>query len=503
MPRPRFARPLSLATAAAAAAWLAGCAVGPDYVRPPVEVPAAYKEGADWKTAEPRPVDSGRPWWEWYGDETLNSLVVAANASNQTIRQAEAQYRQARAIVDQARSGYYPSIGASLSAGRGVSTTTGQDSTGFGASLSASWEPDLWGAVRRQVESGEAGAVSSADSLAAARLSIQSSLAQDYLQLRYVDVQRDLFANTIAAYARALRLTQAQYAAGIVLRSDVALADTQLKTAQATAVDLEAQRAQFEHAIAILTGRPPAAFSLAAVSPADQFQARLPSIPRTLPSELLEHRPDIAASERLAAEANANIGVAKAAYFPLLNLSATGGGAAGTIAALIDTPTRVWSLGASLAQTVFDGGLRRARTAQAVAAYDVAVAQYRQTVLNGFQQVEDDLANLAVLERETALQDQAVAAAQLAERLALAQYRGGTATYLSVVTAQTLALSNERTAVQLRSRQLTTSVALVAATGGGWSPTSDGLAAVSPAASAASSSTTAPPVSTASTSSGN
>jgi NodT family efflux transporter outer membrane factor (OMF) lipoprotein len=233
------------------------------------------------------------------------------------------------------------------------------------------------------------------------------------------------------------------------------------------------------------------------VSPADKFQARMPAIPLSLPSELLEGRPDIAAAERRAAAANANIGVAKAAYYPSLSLSAGGGLSAGTVAMLLDTPGRAWSLGAALAQSVFDGGLRRAHTAQAVAAFDVAVAQYKQTVLNGFQQVEDDLATLSVLERETALQDEAVTAARLAEQLALAQYRGGTASYLSVVTAQTLALSNQRTAVQLRSRQLTTSVALIAATGGGWSPAGISLGTAAPPAPPS-----APPLSTASTSPG-
>jgi len=315
--------------------------------------------------------------------------------------------------------------------------------------------------------------------------------------LRYIDVQRELYANTTTAYARALKLTQAQYAAGVVLRSDVALAETQLKTAQAQAVDLEAQRSQLEHAIAILMGRPPASFALPATSPADRFQARMPTIPGSLPSDLLESRPDIAAAERRAALANANIGVAKAAYYPSFALSANGGVTAATVASLLDAPSRVWSLGVVLAQTLFDGGLRRAHTAQAIAAFDAAVAQYKQTVLNGFQQVEDDLATLRVLERETALQDEAVTAARLAEQLALAQYRGGTANYLSVVTAQTLALSNQRTAVQLRSRQLTTSVALIAATGGGWSPASDGLVPIAPVASSSS------PVSTASTSPGN
>ncbi|MEO8923086.1 MAG: efflux transporter outer membrane subunit [Caldimonas sp.] len=493
--RSRLPAPIpALLLAVVAASLLAGCAVGPSYVRPQVDVPAAYKEGNGWKVAEPRPVDSRRPWWESYGDETLNALVASANAANQNIHQAEAQYRQARAIADAARAGFYPSVGASVSASRGTSTTTGRDSTSFGAGLSANWQPDFWGGVRRAVESGEAGAAASADDLAAARLSIQTALTEDYLQLRYIDVQRELYANTTAAYARALKLTRAQFAAGVVLRSDVALAETQLKTAQAQGVDLDAQRAQLEHAIAILTGRPPGSFALTAVSPADKFQARMPAIPLSLPSELLERRPDIAAAERRAAAANANIGVAQAAYYPTLSLGAGGSLSAGTVAMLLDTPSRVWSLGATLAQSVFDGGLRRARTAQAVAVFDLAVAQYKQTVLNGFQQVEDDLATLSVLDRETALQDEAVTAARLAEQLALAQYRGGTASYLSVVTAQTLALSNQRTAVQLRSRQLTTSVALIAATGGSWSPASErpGAAAVP----------SSPPVSTASTSPG-
>ena len=498
MPCPRFQRPPLRLVAVVAAAALASCAVGPDYVRPTVEVPADYKEGAGWKTAEPRAVDSRQAWWESYGDETLNALVVAANAANQNIRQAEAQYRQAKALADAARAGYFPNVGAGVSAGRGVSTVTGADATSFSAGLSGSWEPDLWGGVRRAVEAGEAGAAASSDDIAAARLSIQSAVAQDYLQLRYIDVQRELYANTNIAYAKALKLTQAQYAAGVAQRSDVALAQTQLKTAQAQGVDLDAQRSQLEHAIAILLGRPPTSFSLAVISPADQFQARMPAIPGSLPSELLERRPDIAAAERLAAQANANIGVAKAAYYPALTLSASGAGGGATFASLLDAPSRVWSLGATLAQTLFDGGLRRARTAQAVAAFDVTVAQYKQTVLNGFQQVEDDLATLRVLAQETALQDEAVTAARLAEQLALAQYGGGTASYLAVVTAQTLALSNQRTAVQLRSRQLTTSVALIIATGAGWSPGIDNSAAARPTAAPSS-----PPTSTASTSPGN
>lgn len=328
----------------------------------------------------------------------------------------------------------------------------------------------MWGGVRRAVEAGDAGTQASADDLAGARLSIQATLAQDYWQVRVLDLQRDLYAGTTAAYAKALELTQHQYAAGVVLRSDVALAQSQLKTAEAQAVDLEAQRSQLEHAIAVLTGQAPVSFSLPPLpaGSATAFQAQLPATPPGLPSELLERRPDIAGAERRVQAANANIGVAKAAFFPQLVLSASGGFNGARMASLFNTPGRVWSLGAALAQTVFDGGLRRAHSDQAVASYDAAVAQYKQTVLSGFQQVEDNLATLRVLAQESVVQADAVSASQLAERLALTQYRGGTATYLSVVTAQTLSLSNERTAAQLLGRQLAASVALIAATGGGW-----------------------------------
>jgi len=453
----------------AVAVLLSACAAGPDYVRPTLALPAAYKEDGPWKTAEPRPADSRQPWWESYRDPTLNTLMQDAERANQSIRQAEAQYRQARAIADAARAALWPSVGANAGAQRALTNTNGiKEGNSYSLGLAASWEPDLWGSVRRSIESGEAGAQAGADDLAAAHLSIQAALAQDYLQLRITDLQRDLYAATIEAYTRALKLTQAQHAAGVTLLSDVALAESQLTTAQAQAVDLEAQRSQLEHAIAILTGRTPADFSLAPASTAQPFDAQLPAAPGGLPSQLLERRPDIAAAERRAALANANIGVARAAYFPTLQLNASGGFSAAGLGSLFDTPSRVWSLGAALAQTLFDGGLRRAHDAQAVAAYDAAVAEYKQTVLTGFQQVEDNLATLRILDREADLQAKAIAASQLAERLALSQYRAGTASYLSVVTAQTLSLSNQRTAVQLRGRQLAASVSLVTATGGGW-----------------------------------
>jgi len=470
--------------ALAAALLLSACAAGPDYVRPTLPVPDAYKEAGDWKPAEPRPAASGLAWWQAYGDPVLDGLEADAARANQNIRQAEAAYRQAKALADADRAGLFPSLALDAGAQRARTNTSGiKVGNGYSVGLAASWEPDLWGGVRRQVEAGNAGAQASEDDLAAARLSIQTTLAQDYLQLRVADQQRDLYDATIEAYGKALKLTRAQHAAGVALQSDVALAEAQLAQAQAAAVDLQAVRAQLEHAIAVLTGRAPAQFSLAA-APANQALAlTMPATPAGLPSALLEHRPDIAAAERRAAAANAGIGVARAAYFPQLTLSASGGFSAAALGNLFDAPARVWSLGAALAQTVFDGGLRSARTAQAQAAYDVAVAQYKETVLGGFQQVEDQLALLRLLDQEATLQDQAVRASQQAERLALAQYRAGTASYLGVVTAQTLSLNNQRSAVQLRGRLVAASIALVAATGGGWSASDPTAVAATPAAS--------------------
>lgn len=466
-------------------ALLAGCSVGPDYVRPAVDLPVGYKETGPWKTAEPKPIDSHQQWWEAYGDPTLNALVTQANQANQTVQRAEALYRQARATLDASSAGLYPTLGVNAAATRGRTNNNGTSrlANTFSVGPSASWELDLWGAIRRAVEASTATRQSSGDDLAAARLSIQATLAQNYLQLRVIDRLRDLYSRTTAAYERSLKLAQAQYAAGTALRSDVALADTQLKTATALAIDLDAQRAVLEHAIAILTGRAPAGFSIPAIAANAPLPFKMPEIPTGLPSDLLERRPDIASAERLAAAANANIGVARAAYFPRLILSASGGYAGPDFADLISTPTRVWSLGSTLAATLFDGGLRKARDAQALAVYDAAVAQYKQVILTGFQEVEDNLSNLRVLARETEVQDQAVQSAQLAEQLALNQYRAGTATYTAVVTAQTLSLTNQRTAAQLLSRQLVASVLLIKATGGGWNtglPVTDHLQALAP-----------------------
>ncbi len=468
-------------TALVLAALLGGCAVGPDYARPTLDLPQAYKEAGPWKLAAPRQIDDHQPWWEAYGDPVLNALMVQANAANQTIQQAAAQYRQAQATAEVARASLWPTIGAQAGASRAQTNTNGVQRLGnsYSAGLNASWEADLWGRIRRGAEAGEANAQASAASLAAARLSIQATLAQDYLQLRVTDLQKDLYRRTVAAYTRSLQLSTHQYEAGTALRSDVAQAETQLRAAQAQLIDLDDTRNQLEHAIAMLIGKAPAQFSLPALPPAAasdsaidanaaRLQGSLPQIPVGLPSELLERRPDIANAERLAAAANANIGVARAAYFPTLTLSASGGYNSLAFANLFNTPSRVWSLGSALAETLFDGGARSARNEAAVAAYDAAVAQYKQTVLGGLQEVEDKLSTLRVLDQESTVQAQAVQSAQLAERLAMRQYEAGTVTYLSVVTTQATSLTNQRNAVTLLGRQLVASVALIKATGGGW-----------------------------------
>jgi NodT family efflux transporter outer membrane factor (OMF) lipoprotein len=464
---PAGARRATSAWALACLSGLVGCAAGPDYVRPPVDAAPAFKEDAGpWQTAQPQAIDSTHPWWTLYGDRRLDALVEQANRANQTLVAAAAQYRQARAAVDVAAAAALPTVGVAAGGGRALSNSNGVHlGNDVNLALDAGWEPDLWGGVKRAVEAGNAAAAASADDLAAARLSVQALLAQDYFLLQSLDRQIALYESTVAAYARALTLTQHQQTAGVALRSDVANAETQLQSADAQRIDLVLQRAQLEHAIAILTGQAPATFSLAA---ATDDAAPLPLLPAGLPSELLQRRPDIAGAERRAAQANANIGVARAAYYPSLSLSGALGYNGTDPRHLFEAPARVWSLGLGLAAALFDGGLRKARDTQAVAAWDQAVAQYRQTVLGAFQEVEDNLAAQRLLAQETAVQDRAVASAQLAERLALDQYRGGTATYLAVVVAQTQALANERLAVQLRGRQRLASVALIKATGGGW-----------------------------------
>lgn len=461
----------TLLAAAAAALLLSACAVGPDYVRPATEAPTAFKENKDWKTATPKDQELRGNWWEIYQDPQLNGLIEQVNISNQNLVQAEAQFRQAAALVQSARAAYLPTVSASVSAtrsggGRTSSTNTsgGSVSNSFSLGPSVSWEPDLWGRISRTVEANQATAQASAADLQATRLSAQATLAQNYLQLRVLDAQQTLLDDTVAAYQRSYQLTQNQYAVGVVAKSDVIQAQTQLKGAQAQALDNGVLRAQLEHAIAMLTGQPASAFSIAPAA----MVAMLPAIPVGVPSTLLERRPDISAAERRAAAANAQIGVAKAAYFPNLTLSASGGFQSNSFANWLTVPNRIWSLGPALAATLFDGGARRAQSDQAIAGFDASVAAYKQTVLTGFQEVEDNLAALRILEQEAAVQDETVKSARLAVELILNQYKSGLVNYTSVATVQATALSAERSALDIQNRRLSASVLLIKALGGGW-----------------------------------
>src|SRR5437870_1651622 len=472
MLKPRFvSRRKREAWVVCAIAGLAACSVGPNYVRPPVETPSAYKEAQGWKQAEPRDEQSRGNWWEVFNDAQLDALVTQVAITNQTIKAAEARVREARALTQAARAAFFPIVTANASAtrsgGRAGVGTSGQTSgarNSYNVSLDVNWEIDLWGRVRRTVEASEATAEASAADLESAKLSAQAQLAEDYFLLRAQDAQIRLLNDTVGAYERSLQLTRNQYAVGVVGRADVAQAETQLKSTQAQAIDATVQRAQLEHAIAILIGKPPAEFSIAA----EIVPTKFPDIPIGVPSALLERRPDIAAAERRAAAANAQIGVAESAFFPSLTLSATGGFQSSVLSHLLSLPSRFWSLGPALAQTVFDAGLRRAQTAQAMATYDENVATYRQTVLGGFQEVEDNLAALRILGQEAAVQAEAVQAARESLAIVTNQYRAGTVNYLAVVVVQATALANERTALNILGRRLTASVALIKALGGGW-----------------------------------
>jgi len=474
--RTRFEARASLTAAAIAGAvsLLAACTLGPNYARPGVEAPAAYKEAQGWKPAQPRENEPRGPWWSVFDDPQLDALVREVEVSNQTIKAAEARVREARALTQQAQAAFFPIVtanaGATRSSGRGSAGQSVDNSQGggprnsFNVALDVNWEIDLWGRVRRTVEAGEATAQASVADLEAAKLSAQAQLAQDYFLLRAQDAQIRLLNDTVDAYQKSLKLTQNQYAVGVAARADVAQAETQLKSTQAQALDAGVQRAQLEHAIAVLLGKAPADFSIAPEAVPTTF----PPIPPGLPSELLERRPDIAAAERRTAAANAQVGVAEAAFFPSLTLSATGGFQSSVLSQLFSLPSRYWSLGPALAQTLFDAGLRRAQTAQAMATYDENVANYRQTVLAGFQEVEDNLAALRILEQEALVQDEAVKSARESLTITLNQYRAGTANYLAVVVAQATALSNERAALAILGRRLTASVTLIKALGGGW-----------------------------------
>jgi NodT family efflux transporter outer membrane factor (OMF) lipoprotein len=445
---------------------ISGCAVGPDYKRPDAPTSSSYKELNGWREALPCDQKIGTKWWEAFGDPVLNTLAQQVNVSNQSIALAESQYRQAQALTQLARAGYFPTVSAGAAFTR--SKAAGENYSAINqhqVSLNAAWELDLWGKVRRQVEGSTASAEASFADLQAMRLSMQTELALNYFQLQTLDAQKKNLNEAVGAYKKALALTSNRYNAGVVAKTDVAAAQTQLQSAQAQAIDVGVQRAQLEHAIAILTGKPPADFSL----PPWTFPQPQIKIPVVLPSDLLERRPDIASAERKMAAANAQIGVAKAAYYPSISLSGSLGYASAGLASLFTTPTFFWALGPmALATTLFDGGARNARTEQVMAAYDGTVAFYRQTVLAGFKDVEDNLATLRILDEEVQFQELAVKSASESVLLTTNQYKAGVVSYLNVVTAQTIALTNERAAITVSGQRLKAAVLLVKALGGGW-----------------------------------
>lgn len=512
-------RQASFAAVVAAISILCACNPAPKYARPPAQAPAAfkeaapeqYKEGQGWKIAQPGDDKLRGKWWQIYNDEKLSALEDQVQTQNQSIAQAEATFRQARALVVSARSQLYPTLSASPSysnshsssttrgsvlignsGGTSVSssstsstgstsgaTTTGSTSSSTGAvsgtgnsgiynqfafPLDVSYEVDLWHRVRNSIAQNEFSAQASAADLGTALLSTQAELAQDYFEVRALDAERKILEDTVENYRRSLQLTTTLYEAGIDSEEDVALAKTQLDTATAQETDLGVSRSTFEHAIAVLIGKPPATFELA-VAP---FRPNPPEVPLALPSEILERRPDIAAAERRVAASNAAIGVAKAAYYPNVTLSAIAGFQTSNFAQWFSWPSHFWSVGPALSQILFDGGARRAATEQAQASYDAAVASYRGTVLSAFQAVEDQLSTLTILAKEAKQEHTAVQSAGHYLDLALTRYKTGVDSYLNVITAQTSVLTNRETELQIQLRQMTASVSLVMALGGGW-----------------------------------
>ncbi len=471
-------REIAPAAVAGMLSLLSACAaVGPNYVKPaplPPQtkevLPPSYVEADGWRIAQPKDNVLRGSWWEVYANPELKALEEQVAAANQNVAQAEANYRQAQALVRASRSGFYPTVtgGASVTRSRRSSEAGGLGTPGasndFLLPIDFSWEIDLWGRVRRTVEAGQAGAQASQADLQSVLLSAQSLLAQDYFQLRTVDAQKKVLEDTIVGYRKALDLTNNRYAAGVASRADVLQAETQLKSAQAQAIDLRVQRAQLSHGIALLVGKSPSAFSI----PVAPLDATPPSIPIGVPSDLLERRPDIAAAERNVAVANARIGVAEAAFYPSVTLGAAAGLEAATLAKWLAWPARFWSVGPAVSEVLFDGNLRRAQTDQARAAYDAQVAAYRQAVLTGFQEVEDSLAALRALEEEARVQHEALTAARQTVDVVTNQYKAGTVSYLNVIVAQVTALSNEQAALNILGRRMAASVSLVKAMGGGW-----------------------------------
>jgi NodT family efflux transporter outer membrane factor (OMF) lipoprotein len=462
---------------------LTSCHVGPNYTRPSVTTPPAFKEGPpdsfkEWQQAHPSDDVLKGKWWEIYQDPVLNKLEEQVNISNQNVLAAEASYRESLAAIRVARSALFPTVGVTpgltvaqgshnLGAGQVGTTSTFNSGTStlYAAPFSLSWTLDIWGAIRRSVTAARETAQASAADLENAKLSYQTTLAEDYFEMHGLDAESDLLVKTVGAYREFLELTQFQYESGVASDAAVAAAKTQLDTTRASLIDVGVGRAQFEHAIAILTGRPPSEYT----APEVPLTVTPPPIPISLPSQLLERRPDIAMAERTMAAANEQIGIAKAAYYPTIGLSASAGLESSSVLSLFNWPSRFWSLGPSAAETLIDFGKRAGTVQEMQAAYEAGIANYRQTVLSAFQGVEDNLAALRILEKEYSVNQEAIVDAQDTVRITLDQYQSGIATYLQVITAQAALLSAQTTAVGVLTRRMTASVLLVQALGGGWS----------------------------------
>ena len=479
-------RPLRFASILMISAALAGCAVGPNYARPSAPLSPTFKEAAGWSPAAPADTLDRGDWWSLFNDPTLSALEAKVQVSNQNIIAAEAAYRQARGLVSEQQAALFPSVtlngsgtesgggagskGQVISGAGGGTVVTGTGSGGgtrtasYRASLGGSWEPDVWGRIRRTVEGAKSNAQASAADLAAARLSAQGELATDYFGLREADAEIALDQATVTAYQRSLTIAQNRYKAGVTVKSDVYQATSQLANAQADLAGASLQRANFEHAVAVLTGEAPGNFAL----PSAPWTASVPAIPPIVPSTLLQRRPDIAGAERRMQAANAQIGVQTAAYFPTLSLTGSTGFAASELGALFKSSNSLWSYGASIAETVFDAGARHARVNEAKAAHDQAVARYRETVLAALQNVENELAATQALAQQSELRRQASTAADAAETIVANQYRSGQVPYTDVVTAQTQANSARRALAQVAAQRQTTAVALIQSLGGGW-----------------------------------
>jgi NodT family efflux transporter outer membrane factor (OMF) lipoprotein len=462
------------ATALLAFAFTA-CAVGPNYRRPAAPTAAAYKENKDWKPATPGQVPAGQPWWSIYDDPVLDGLERQVQVSNQTLKASEAAYRAARAAIDVDRAALLPSVGVTAADTRsggggtlvqnGVSLGgTGGHRTAFSAGAQGSWTLDVWGRIRRTVESDVAKAKASAADVAAALLSAQITLAEDYFQLRAADEQRRLYKASIEAFQTSLTISQNRVKAGVTTLADVYSAETELESTQALDINVMLTRAKLEHAIAVLVGKNPEELGI----DDGPLTATVPVVPAGLPSELLERRPDVSAAERTVASTNALIGVAETAWFPNLTLTGAIDYTSGVFEGLLGASNAVWSFGPQLAETVFDGGARLAQVREARANYDQAVATYRETVLSAFQQVEDNLSSLRVLEQQQSLQETAVADARRSEALTLNQYKQGITDYATLLTAQTARLSAEISLLGIRSERLVSSVDLISSLGGGW-----------------------------------